>query len=202
MAGRTQMTGPTNALRTKWDAFKAVVQSTWFWRIYGVCAMKRSWTKLLVAISLFSLMVVIVGGHSVWTPVLELGKMQRIEGVLVKVGYGRRHGTLLVQLESGEMRTYYGDLHFKADKADACLNKQVTIWAQRIYEGWPPFIYDEFQEMKLDGEMMLGYNFERQQQIRTENLIFYRYFFYIFVISILLVGVVCRKGEFIQSKGP
>ena len=37
-----------SALRKQWQITKTRWQVTWFWRVFGINAMQKKWTKLLV----------------------------------------------------------------------------------------------------------------------------------------------------------
>ncbi|MFA7095278.1 MAG: hypothetical protein WC383_02205 [Gammaproteobacteria bacterium] len=58
----------TGALRAKWQAVKKRVKATWLWRVFVVCAMRRLWTKFLVAISLVSSYGALMFGLDLITP--------------------------------------------------------------------------------------------------------------------------------------
>ena len=125
----------TNLQCTKWNAFKSAVQSTWLWRVYGVCAMKRPWSKLLIAVSLCSLLMVARVAPGLLTPILELAQMDREEGVLMSASYHpRTQDFILVRLNTGEERSYRGSL----GGIDSYIGKPVTVWSQQVYEGWLP----------------------------------------------------------------
>ncbi|UYB72802.1 hypothetical protein NBH81_10295 [Aeromonas veronii] len=48
------MTMDIFAFRKQWRMTKARIQATWFWRVFGVRAMQKGWTKFLVAVAIMA----------------------------------------------------------------------------------------------------------------------------------------------------
>ncbi|MBJ7589344.1 hypothetical protein [Aeromonas veronii] len=48
------MTMEIYALHKHWHTAKARLQATWFWRVFGICAMQKGWTKFLVAVAIMA----------------------------------------------------------------------------------------------------------------------------------------------------
>ena len=46
------MTMDIFAFRKQWRMTKARMQATWFWRVFGIRAMQKGWTKFLVAVAI------------------------------------------------------------------------------------------------------------------------------------------------------
>ncbi|MDU7313223.1 MAG: hypothetical protein E7L31_17880 [Aeromonas sp.] len=44
----------TFAFRKQWRMTKARIQATWFWRVFGIRAMQKGWTKFLVAVAIMA----------------------------------------------------------------------------------------------------------------------------------------------------
>jgi hypothetical protein len=188
-------TSPFVFVQIKWSAFKANVQATWFWRVYGVCAMKRTWTKLLVAVSLSSCFLIVRAGPGLLTPILELKQMNRHEGILINVFFNPKgHNSLLIKTDNGEELSYPGGSLDAVTKAGDSVGKRVTIWTQRVYDGWPPFIFEGVMEVKQKNKMLINYSVKKRMESDAYDMSFIRFFLYLGVFSLLMVGWLCRKA--------
>ena len=191
----TQMTG-ANLLHTKWVAIKATVQSTWLWRVYCVCAMKRTWTKFMVAVFLSSWVMFAMVSPRLLTPVLELEQMHRDEGILLRASHSPRfQDSILIRLNTGEERTYLGSISGIGGTLEKYIGQPVTVWSQRVYEGRPPFAYDGFMEISHGERMLLDYRLIKRKQNVDSDISLLYFLFYLSITSLLIVGYVCRKGE-------
>lgn len=190
------MTKPIDGLRTKWGAVKAAIQATWFWRVYGVCAMKRTWTKFLIATALVSWYGVALHGGCLLTPILQLEQMHREEGVLLSIGYSTKGlDSLRIRLDTGDERLYRGSLRGVKGQLEKYVGHPVTVWSQQIYEAWPPFIYEGFREMKQGNQLLLHYNEGALlKQMHPEHISWFKFYFCLAAIPLLIVGWACRKG--------
>jgi hypothetical protein len=189
------MTLLNEGMRTKWNALKATVRATWFWRVYGVCAMKRTWTKLLVAVSLCGLMVVARFGPGIFTPVLDLEQMHRKEGLVIGASINPKgHNSLRIRTDAGEKRTYLALSYVGFERLHGAAGQRVTVWSQRVYDGWPPFVYEGLMEAKLGNTMLLNYKMATEESSRRDYIEIVRFFLYLFTIPLLVVGWACRKG--------
>ncbi|MDO9226519.1 MAG: hypothetical protein Q8M09_06860 [Pseudomonadota bacterium] len=190
----------TTDLRARWCGFKAHAQATWFWRVFGVCAMRKLWTKFLVAVAIYAGFWFLYIGVDLLNPILPLEKLNRTEGALVHVYQPLRNvygAKVRIRTASGEEITYRGTMY---DDAEALLlamkGKQVTVWSQPYYEVWLPFYYNRFWRVQ-DGDRVLlkddthwiGRNHMRPTDIRLLKLSL--------ALTISCVGIVilaCRKG--------
>ena len=189
------MTLSIDGQRTKWGALKVVVQATWVWRVYCVCAMKRTWTKFLIAVSLFSWYMVALHGGYLLTPILQLEQMHREEGVLLRIGYSRRgNDSILLRLNAADERLYRGNLRGVSGQLEKYIGQPVTVWSQQIYEAWPPFVYEGFREIKQGNQLLLRYNEgSLLKQMRPVEISWFRFYLWLATIPVLIVGLACRK---------
>lgn len=187
-------------IRSKWAAFKGRVQATWLWRVYGVCAMQRNWTQVMVALSVFSWYMVAMFGCGLLTPILELDQMHRTEGVLLSVSYSSRgKDTLRIRLDSGEERKYLGRVFRARDEVEKAIGQRIVVWSQQVYEAWPPFVYERWQEAKLHEKLLFDYkDGASQKNARPTEIIFFKLYLFLATVPLLLVGWVCRKGLIVQ----
>ncbi len=185
-------------VRKKWNGFKANVQATWFWRVYGLCAMKRTWSKFLIAVSLFSFLMFVRVAPGLLTPILELEQMRREEGLLLGVNFNPRgHDTLRIKTDAGEERIYFfgnsTGVKARIELSNAA-GQRVIVWSQRIYDGWPPFIYEGVMEVKQGSKMLRGYNLTFRKQSLADDIGLLHFLLYPAILPLLVVGWVCRKG--------
>lgn len=179
----------------KWSTFKRVVQATWFWRVYGICAMKRTWTKLLIAISLFSWIMIARTGPDLLTPIIELNQMHRTEGVLLNVGFNPKgHDSLRIKTDDGEKITYLGNT-FGGAGIDLVklVGQRITIWSQQVYEGWPPFVFEGYREVRQGDKVLLKYSLTTRKVLLDFETSEIHFLLYTAILPILVVGWVCRN---------
>lgn len=185
-----------DGLRTKFGVLKAVIQSTWFWRVYGVCAMKRTWMKLLIAVSLVSCLMIARISPGLLTPILELQQMNREEGILLSISFNPKgHDTLRIRTDNGKERVYLGGSMEAGYKTSDSVGKKVTVWSQRVYEGWPPFIFEGFKEVKQGDKMLLNYSVMEMESFHANFMSTIKFLCYLIIFPLLIVGWLCRKSS-------
>ncbi len=77
------MTMDIFAFRKQWRMTKARIQATWFWRVFGVRAMQKWWTKFLVAVAIMAGFWSLFSYVQSLNPALPLEQLTKNEGVLV-----------------------------------------------------------------------------------------------------------------------
>ena len=188
-----------DGLRTKWKIFKEVVQATWLWRVYCVCAMKRTWTKFLVAVFLICGYWVIDEGLDLLTPIIALEQMPKKEGVLLEVLVPLKSvhdSQLVLQLDDGNKIHYRGTLRYPAPMKSA-IGQRITVWSQPVYEAWYPFYYECFRHVQQGEKVLVDYKNGIGRKGYQENFspIFFGGAIVLTILSFLIVTWVCRKGE-------
>ncbi len=189
-------------MSTKWQAFKATVQATWFWRVYGIRAMKRKWTKYLLVFALFNTWMVIYGGIDRLTPILELKQLHQEEGILLSVYSPKRQAAgskLVIRTNSGEKVTYLGSIYSEEKSLDAVIGQKITVWSQPVYEAWYPPYYQCFWQVAQGEKILIDYHNGEGRKYFRESYAAAVFFFYaplaLAIFSLLRVTWVCRKGE-------
>ena len=120
--------------------------------------------------------------------------MNRHEGILLSISFNPKgHDTLHIRTDNGEELTYLGGSIEAGYKTSDSVGKRVTVWTQRIYEGWPPFIFEGFREVKQDNKMLLNYSVTKMREVYAFHMDDLRFFSYLIVFPLLIVSWVCRK---------
>ena len=94
------------AFRKQWRMTKARIQATWFWRVFGVRAMQKGWTKFLVAVAIMAGFWSLFSYVQSLNPALPLEQLTKNEGLIVHVYQPLRtaHGsTIRILADSGEV---------------------------------------------------------------------------------------------------
>lgn len=191
------MIGKTSALREKWRMTKSRFQSTWFWRVFGVCAMKKLWTKFLVAVAIMAGFWSLFFYIDWLNPVLPLEQLTRNEGVLVHVYQPLRsaHGSKLrIQTDSGEEITYRGSIYDKAGLL-AAKGKRVAIWSQPYCELWLPFYYEHFWQVQEGEQVLVSYenSYKGRLRYRPDYAWLAKRLLVLTLLSLSIVILACRK---------
>jgi hypothetical protein len=110
-----------------WQSIKSRVHATWFWRVFGVCAMKRLWTKFLVAVAIMAGFWGLYLGIDLLNPILPLEQLEQTEGVLVRLyrPLDSAHGsTMTIQTDDGAEIKFRGSIVRKKKFFNRQLDKE------------------------------------------------------------------------------
>jgi len=189
----------TTDLRARWRAFKTRIQAIWFWRVFGVCAMRKLWTKFLVAVAIAGCYLAAMFGLDLLTPVLALEKMNRTEGVPVAVygGSSARHSSgaskIVIRTDTGEEKTFRG---FSLDKDSVVRLKKTSrliVWSQVAYEAWPPFIHERFWRIQEGKEVLVSYGDLDARKQRHIDPFWFQFSCALAILPLLIVVSTCRR---------
>lgn len=184
-------------LCAKWRVFKTRVQATWFWRVFGVCAMKKLWTKFLVAAAIMAGFWSLYLGVDLSNPILPLEKLNRTEGVLVYVYKPLRNvygAKIRIRTDAGEEITFRGTM--RDDAVLAMKDKRITVWSQPYYEVWPPFYYNRFWWVQ-DGDRVLlkdDTHWIGRSHARPMDIYLFKLTLILTISCSGIVTLACRKG--------
>lgn len=187
-------------------AFVALIKSSLLWRVYFVFAMKRSWTKLLVAVALVLIFPVVMFGVSLlnW-PLPSISNMDKTEGTLVSV-YNplkpNRKASIRVSTISGEDLKYRGASFDKAqtDTLRKNIGRAVLVRSNWFYDIAPPFYYRKYFRIEIDGRIIFdlgGSNYFNDSYYESERRIFWG-FIIVIAISLFLVFFACFRDARIK----
>ena len=142
------------AFSVLWQTIKGRFQATWFWRVFGVCAMQRLWTKFLVAVAIGAGFWGLYLGVDLLNPILPLERLERTEGVLVRVYVPLKtvHGsTVTICTDEGRVIKFRGSMQKVEKKGfinksalEQVVGQRIIVWHQDFFEVWPPFYYKRF----------------------------------------------------------
>jgi len=187
-------------LRAKWRAFKTRIQATWFWRVFGVCAMKKLWTKFLVAVAIAGGWLSALFGLDLLNhPIPPLMEMSRTEGVLVHVyqPLSSAHGSKIrIRTKNGVEITYRGSMFDNEKESLLGANgMRVVVWSMPYFEAWPPFYYESFWQVEWEGEVLLTE--ERTRAFRERNkpntIYWFKFSLALVFFPLFIVMLTCRK---------
>lgn len=187
-------------LREQWRGLSNRVQSTWFWRVYGICAMQKLWTKFLVAVAI---MAGFWGGYfgvALLNPILPLHQLSQTQGVLVHVYQPPRtvHGSKIrIRLDSGEEITFRGSMVDDArTQLQAAKGKRVTVWSQPYYELWLPLYYEKFWQVQEADHVLLSFAnvYESRLRFRPTDVWLSKFMLALTILSLAIVTLACRRG--------
>jgi hypothetical protein len=190
----------TADLRERWNAFKKRVQATWFWRVFGICAMRKLWTKFLVAVAIAGFWLSALFGMDLLNPAPLLEQLNRTQGVLVHVyqpirnAYGAK---VRIRTETGEELTFRGDM-FDDDKVRllAAKEKRVTVWSMPFYEAWPPFYYERYCQIQEEERVLVGYERWRRGHLdmKPTAIKLLQISLTLVLLPVFIVILACRRG--------
>lgn len=194
--------GKKNGLQTEVTpkSIKAYLQATWFWQVFGVCAMQKLWTKFLVATSLMSGIMAFMPGLELLTPIYDLNEMNRTEGVLMKVAYkgktayGKR---IVIQNDAGKPVIFRGTIYNDNPLLRAAIGKRVTVWSQIQYDLKRPFGYECFWHIQEGEKVLIDYDGQLANRLKARsstNPALLKFFLFMFIVPLIIVLIVCRKG--------
>lgn len=195
------MESVTRGLGTIWRAFKTRFQATWFWRVFGVCAMRKLWTKFLVAVAIMAGFWSLYFGVYLLNPILPLNQLPQTKGVLVHVYQPLRtvhDSKIRIRTDGGDEITYRGSLYDDAKtRLLAAKGKQVTVWSQPYYEVWLPFYYMRFWQVQEDDHVLVSYADLYQGKLRSRPGYAWlsKFLLALTTLSLAIVILACRKGE-------
>lgn len=179
---------------------KARLQATWFWQVFGVCAMQKLWTKFFVAVVLVSGYVVAMAGLGLLTPIYSLAEMNRTEGVLIVAQKPLRNvsgSKIIIRKADGEKAFYLGVIRGSEEVIlKAAIGKQVTVWSQVQYEAWPPFVYECFWHIQEGEKTLYDYNKRLPGRLRGRSLYdpaLFKFALFMCLVPLLSVVIACRN---------
>lgn len=192
------MESVTTDPRAIWRAFKTRIQATWFWRVFGVCAMKKLWTKFMVAVSISGSYLIAFFGLELLNPVLTLEQMNRTEGVLLSVHHtmqSRHWSKIVIQTDGGVILTFRGSMIFGEDiPLRNSIGRRITIWSQPHYQAVPPFFYEEFQHVRSGNSTLVDYG-RVEGSLRLHgggSPFWFKFSIALAIFPLLIVSLACR----------
>jgi len=174
----------------------------WFWQIYGVCAMQRTWSKSLVAVAIVSGYWSITFTVELLNPLPVLDKMDRTEGVLLSVYQPRRvnGSSIRIRTADGKILSFRGTI-FDKKPLVATKGKLVTVWSQPTYRVWPPFYYQKFWYVEFQHHIVFDHvSFDPlatnwKIKVRNADYLFAKYLFLLMAFSLFVVFLRCRTCD-------
>lgn len=192
------MTMENFALRKRWRMTKVRFQSTWFWRVFGICAMQKGWTKFLVAVAIMAGFWSLFSYVQSLNPTLPLERLTKNEGVLVHVYQPLRtaHGsTIRILTDSGEEIAYRGSI-FDKTLLIAAKGKRVTVWSQQFYDLWWPFYYERVWQIQEGAQVLMSYEsvYQSRQSNQSSHIWLAKRLLILAILSLVIVALACYKG--------
>ncbi|MFM5145584.1 hypothetical protein ACEUBB_12575 [Aeromonas rivipollensis] len=192
------MTMEIFALRKQWRMTKVRFQSTWFWRVFGVRAMQKWWTKFLVAVAIMAGFWSLFSYVQSLNPALPLERLTKNEGVLVHVYQPLRtaHGsTIRILADSGEEIAYRGSI-FDITLLIAAKGKRVTVWSQQFYDLWWPFYYERVWQIQEGAQVLMSYEsvYQSRQSNKSSHIWLAKRLLILAILSLAIVALACHKG--------
>lgn len=194
-----------SALRKQWQITKTRWQVTWFWRVFGINAMQKKWTKLLVWVA------IVTGVSSLYlyvyffNPVLPLSQLTKREGILVHISQPLRtahKSAFQILTDSGEELTYRADLYNKA-AFHAVKGKRVTVWSQTYYSLWWPFYCERAREVQQGDQLLMNYLdlYKNTLHFRPRFEWLAKHLMILAALSLTIVTLSCYKDHRRQENG-
>ncbi|BCS47916.1 MULTISPECIES: hypothetical protein [Aeromonas] len=186
------------AFRKQWRMTKARIQATWFWRVFGVRAMQKGWTKFLVAVAIMAGFWSLFSYVQSLNPVLPLEQLTKNEGLLVHVYQPLRtaHGsTIRIQTDSGEEIAYRGSI-FDITLLVATKGKRVTVWSQPFYDLWWPFYYERVWQIQEGAQVLMSYEsvYQSRKSNKSSHIWLAKHLLMLTILSLAIVALACHKG--------
>ncbi|PJC94080.1 hypothetical protein CUC44_05095 [Aeromonas lusitana] len=177
---------------------KVRFQSTWFWRVFGICAMQKGWTKFLVAVAIMAGFWSVVLYVELLNPALPLEQLTKNEGVLVQVYKPLRtahDSAIRILTDSGEEIAYRGSIYNKAALL-AAKGKRVTVWSQPYYRFWWPFYFEQAWQVQEGEQVLISYEntYKGLLRYRSSDEWLAKHLLILTILSLAIVALVCHKG--------
>ncbi len=177
------------------------LKATWFWQIFGVCAMQKTWTKFLVAVALVALFPMAMSGLELLTPIYRLDGMHKTDGVLLLAKQPARNiygSRVVIRKDNGEKAYYWGAIRGgrEEDALKAALGKRITVWSQIQYDIRPPFVYEHFWHIQESGgTILIDYDTWYSGRLKGASSIdpaIFKFSLFMFTLSLIVVAVACQ----------
>jgi len=162
------LSGIVGGVKEGWWSIKAWFHSTWFWRVFGICAMRKGYTKFAVAI------VLMTGFWEIYTavdllnyPVKPREELTVTEGVLVAYTVPVRslhRQRIHIRKGNGEEITFWGSIYY-SDRFRGAKGKRVKVWSRKRIKAWFPFYYDEFMHVQQGNKVLAEYSRDTYQRL-------------------------------------
>ncbi|MCV3284410.1 hypothetical protein [Aeromonas veronii] len=193
------MTMDIFAFRKQWRMTKARMQATWFWRVFGVRAMQKGWTKFLVAVAIMAGFWSVFFYVELLNPILPLEQLTKNEGVLVQVYKPLRtahDSAIRILTDSGEEIAYRGSIYNKAALL-AAKGKRVTVWSQPYYKFWWPFYFEQAWQVQEGEQVLISYEntYKGLLRYRPSDEWLAKHLLILAILSLAIVALACHKGE-------
>lgn len=152
-----------HAFQNIWQSFKNLFQATWFWRVFGVCAMRHLWTKFLVAVAIGSGYWGLALGVELLNPVLPLEQLKRVEGEVVdfyRPHKAKSNPRIVIRTDDGHTIKFRGWWVSEDEEKSVkrARGQRIAVWYHDYYCLWPPFYFKEFMEVRAStGEVYIDY---------------------------------------------
>ncbi|RQM76282.1 hypothetical protein EHZ47_09525 [Aeromonas jandaei] len=192
------MTMDIFAFRKQWRMTKARMQATWFWRVFGVRAMQKGWTKFLVAVAIMAGFWSGFFYVELLNPILPLEQLTKNEGVLVQVYKPLRtahDSAIRILTDSGEEIAYRGSIYNKAALL-AAKGKRVTVWSQPYYKFWWPFYFEQAWQVQEGEQVLISYEntYKGLLRYRPSDEWLAKHLLILTILSLAIVALACHKG--------
>ena len=183
------------------NRIKASFKSTFFWRLFGVVAMNRAWTKILIAIALSTaIFAAMFGVELINYPIPSLAKMNKTEGMLESVYLPLRDSSYRSKIRlmtgSGDSLQYTGSLdNNERDTLNLIKGEKILVLSRPYYKLWPPFYYQEFWQIETNGRVL--YTLEKYR-MNKENyyssvLFYFKKFLGLIFLSVVVIFLACYR---------
>ncbi|MCF5864021.1 hypothetical protein K3H50_11810 [Aeromonas veronii] len=192
------MTMDIFAFRKQWRMTKARMQATWFWRVFGVRAMQKGWTKFLVAVAIMAGFWCVFFCVELLNPILPLEQLTKNEEVLVQVYKPLRtahDSAIRILTDSGEEIAYRGSIYNKAALL-AAKGKRVTVWSQLYYRFWWPFYFEQAWQVQEGEQVLISYEntYKGLLRYRPSDEWLAKHLLILTILSLAIVALACHKG--------
>ncbi len=173
------------------------IEQTWAWQVYGVRAMQRKLTRVLLMFAGIGLWGLIGFGPSQATVPLPLSEMNRVTGELREFSAGwKSSSTLVVRAEKGHEYVLHGGLATKKKKTslEAAVTRPVTVWYQKSYSAGHPFGYLHYWQVQAGDDLVVEHTSERQTTARRSyaaGSLWLTFFLGLFLVSLWAIWRIC-----------
>ncbi|WP_429195197.1 hypothetical protein [Aeromonas veronii] len=186
------------ALHKQWRMMKVRFQSTWFWRVFGVRAMQKLWTKFLMAVAIMAGFWSVVLYVELLNPALPLEQLTKNEGGLVQVYKPLRtahDSAIRILTDSGEEIAYRGSIYNKAALL-AAKGKRVTVWSQPYYRFWWPFYFEQAWQVQEGEQVLISYEntYKGLLRYRPSDEWLAKHLLILTILSLAIMALACHKG--------
>lgn len=184
------------ALRKQWHLTKACLQATWCWRVFGINAMQRWWTKLLVAVAIIAGFWSLFFYVELLNPVLPLEQLTKHEGELIKVSLPFRvhNSSFRIRTNLSNEILYRASI-YNRDSFRASKGKRITVWSQTYYRLWWPFYFEQAWEVQQGDQFLMNYKgvYSSMLRFKPNDEWLAKYLMILTALSLAIVVLVCRK---------